>query len=92
MRYVLLDRFHDGLEKLSNALGPSMKGVIDKLMITSSRMTKPSYPIRTVHQVNNLQVMENIRRMLSRDIAIYKAAVDNYEQQWNKQLMSCNNL
>ncbi len=90
VRYLLLENIWDGMRWLSETMGPALKPIIEKLIARAGHENKSDYPTRTKEQLQNKQMMDNIKKILAPDIALYEAAVRNYDLQWKKPLMSCN--
>jgi hypothetical protein len=96
VRFLLLDRLSDGLERLAKIWGPAMRPFIDKTLAMSSSPTNKKnhapYSSRMRTQMDDPIIIDKVRQRLKSDIEFYEKAVELYETQWERPLESCNDL
>jgi len=90
VRFLFLDTFKDGLEKMFLNFGPSLSVEIEALMGSHNKRNKSPYPASVIEQINNPEVISRLRAILAQDIELYNEAKRVYETQWSKPLLSCN--
>ena len=95
VRYLLLDRVADGLDRLGDAFGPALRGSFRTLAAnirsaSHSHSNASPYAPRTVHQRRNPQIVAALKERIQPDLDLYNAAVARYEAQWTRSLVSCN--
>jgi hypothetical protein len=90
-RYLLLDHFQHGIEQLSKTFGLSLQPYFIKLLqnYDSNKENQEQYSPRTLDQINNEQIMNELKLLLKYDIDLYQIALENYNQQWEKELVPC---
>ena len=85
VRYLLTDRFDDGLRKLASSFGGSVARAVDKYLANPDP--------RNVHSLSHEDFpasdMDELRELLAEDFAIYGAAVAFYEESWRREVVSC---
>ena len=95
MRYLLLDRFEDGLRRLaaelddaspSDAMRRHVLRVADALQKGGAdENAQKAYDDATTTQLSNATTLARLRRVLRPDLAIYDAAVHGYDAQWTSK-------
>lgn len=92
VRYLLLERFDESLNKLSKVIGPGLKPAIKKYLNNQKKENASPYSWRTIRQIRNKQIMKKLKIMLAQDEAIYELAVKHFDEQWEDDypLVSCN--
>eukprot|EP00483_Globobulimina_turgida_P006149 UN06159 len=87
VRYLLLEQYADGLQKLQKTFGESFVDTNlkeKKQDIVAPKRNSHSWTDRTMSQINNNDTMKVMRHLLRDDIEFYEFAVQNYELQWDK--------
>lgn len=96
VRYLLTNRFSDGLEKLQSKFGKVFKGAIDDYLdapLTAKRLNvrghgKQQSRLKTVSFSN--ATLDRLREMLHDDLKLYREAESRYDAQWSQPVVSCN--
>lgn len=89
MRYLLLDRMKDGIQRLSQVWGPAMRPFLQRLGKTTTALNTAQYSSRIQEQMSDAGIIAEVRRKLKLDIDFYEQAVLGYEEQWLHPLHSC---
>ena len=90
MRYLLLDQWKDGLEKLRDNFGPSLRPEVERLLSSARHRNRSPYNDRVMNQIKDPSIIAKVKEKLALDIKFYDAAKALYEEQWAKPLVSCN--
>ena len=89
MRYLLLDRMQDGMQRLSKVWGPAMRPFLQQLVEANMALNTAKYSDRIRDQMNDPAIIAEVRRKLQLDINFYEQAIAGYEEQWSRPLHSC---
>jgi len=89
-RYLLLENFDNGLQRLRDTLGKPYHSAIDALARSREVVNRATYSERVLAQLRSETIMADLRAQLKQDLEIYRAAQDFYEAQWMQPLQSCN--
>jgi len=107
MRYLVLDKFADGLHRLGKTWGTAMESFLAHASRMSKRNASP-YPPRTIAQMQDEAMMKRVRQRLKNDIELcvflfglgglpnapgrYEYALQMYNEQWTSGVESCNEI
>lgn len=92
MYYLLLERLAHGLKSMNKLFGNVFLGPYLEALAKSNKKENVEGALhgRTKLQVENAQVMDELKALLKNDLLIYNVAVKNYENQWNdNRIVSC---
>ena len=92
MRYVLLERLDDGLNKMRDRL-PDFANITTNVQRadhddSETRLT-PKRRARLDSYLSDSHMMAEIRSKLAGEFDVYKFAAENYETQWAKDFQTC---
>jgi len=92
-RFLLNERFDDGLEKLTTTL-PDFAGLnVDLINEHAKKNESPPLPddlqARFQTFIEDEKMMNELRFRMKRPAAVYKHAKNIYERKWSQQLVSC---
>lgn len=97
LRFLLLDKLVDGLQRLTQELGPAFRPVLEReardaneTLYSQSMKNHTPYPNRTMVQVRDAGLMKELTERYKLDVTFYEKAVELYEKQWEIPLQSCN--
>ena len=94
LRYMLLDRVEDGVARLNDAFSwqsnlttAGQIGVRNQVRLESDKEIQT----RELH-LKNTPMLRQVRQALERsgDSKLYRFAVEKYEEQWDRPVVSCN--
>jgi hypothetical protein len=96
MRFLLLDRLTDGLQRLSKTWGPALQPHLERIANLSTsaagKKNHAPYDARTRLQMEDPAIITELKQRLKGDIEFYERAVEYYDAQWDIPLESCNEL
>jgi len=93
VRFLLLDRLSNGLERLANTWGPKIQPFMRKVLAAGTqKKNHAGYPARMRTQMDDPIIMNKVRELLKTDIDFYEQALEHYESQWDQPLQSCSNF
>jgi len=93
VRYVLVEKFADGLRKLKQTFYPAFSTAIDAYLQNPKRVNRRGHGTSRASlkmpELSN-STLDALRSFLREDYIIYNEAVRRYEEQWTRPLISCN--
>jgi hypothetical protein len=93
VRYLLLDRFSDGLGRLKETFHPVFDYAIDSYFTAPKRVNRRGHGVNRAKlktRVVSNSTLAKLKEWLREDYLIYDEAVKRYEEQWNRPIESCN--
>lgn len=96
MRYLLLERLDDGLARMRSTLpdfhdigaDPASEFSEKRRNGSDDRLT-PAARKRLEKYLGDERMMRTLRELLANEIDVYDWAVENYERQWDGDLLTC---
>ena len=89
LRYLLLDDLEDGLARIERLYGMPMADTFTTMAELKQR-NQHSLGSETKEQLEDEELMEQLKLLVKDDQEIYDFAKVNYEKQWERDLHSCN--
>lgn len=94
VRYLVVEKFNDGLERLKQAFSGVFDRAIDEFLQTPSKRINRRghgvFKLKLKTRVISNSTLDTLREWLREDYMIYNEAVARYEEQWDKPIESCN--
>jgi hypothetical protein len=95
VRYILVEKFADGLRRLKEAFAPAFDDAIDSYLESPRRVNRRGHGSNRAKlktRIISNSTMDRLKEWLREDYIIYDEAVRRYEEQWNRPLESCNDF
>jgi hypothetical protein len=93
VRYILVEKFADGLHQLRRHFYPAFSQAIEDYLHHPMKINRRGHgqmrsKLKT-REISN-STLETLRQWMADDYVVYNEAVRRYEEQWSKPLASCN--
>jgi hypothetical protein len=89
MRYLLVERFQDGLERLKRTFGrvfaPAVDAYLNMPRVKNSNALRVNFTSKF-----GVQQLQALKALLKEDEEVYTEAVAKYKDQWDQPIVSCN--
>lgn len=89
VRYLILEKFEDGLKKLKRNFGSVFDLEINELLKTKDHRNESPHHKRVKQQLETPGVIEALKKVLKPDIELYEYALAKYESNWEQPIKSC---